>query len=51
MNQYKDTLAVARIIDKLFRIANRKNAFDESPWMDIAGYGLLGAMSDRGSEK
>jgi len=40
--QYQDMLATVRIIDKLFRIANRKDAFGENPYMDIAGYGLLG---------
>lgn len=39
--QYRDMLAVVRVIDKLFRIANTKDAFDEDPWMDIAGYGIL----------
>ena len=39
--QYVDLLVTVRIVDKLFRIANRKNAFAESPWQDIAGYGLL----------
>lgn len=34
-------LAVARIIDKLFRIANDPTAFGEDPAMDIAGYGML----------
>ena len=42
-DQYDDLLAVARIVDKLFRIANQKDAFGESPYRDIAGYGLLGA--------
>ena len=39
--QYQDALAVIRIIDKLFRIANKKYAFKENPWQDIAGYALL----------
>ena len=39
--QYTDMLAVIRIIDKLFRIANKKDAFGESPGRDICGYGLL----------
>jgi hypothetical protein len=38
-----DALAVVRIIDKLFRIATDKDALGESPYRDIAGYGLLGA--------
>lgn len=42
LDQYDDFLAVTRIVDKLFRIANQKDAFGESPFMDIAGYGLLG---------
>lgn len=40
--QYTDALAIIRVIDKLFRIANKKDAFGESPWRDIAGYALLG---------
>jgi hypothetical protein len=40
--QYTDALAIIRVIDKLFRIATKKNAFGESPWRDIAGYAILG---------
>lgn len=40
-HQYKDFLSIIRIIDKLFRIANKKDAFEESPWEDIAGYAIL----------
>lgn len=39
--QYDDLLAVVRIVDKLFRVATKKDAFGESPGRDIAGYGLL----------
>lgn len=39
--QYVDLLVTVRIVDKLFRIANKKDAFGESPWQDIAGYGIL----------
>ncbi len=42
-DQYKDMLAVVRIIDKLFRIATARDALGEDPFRDIAGYGLLGA--------
>jgi hypothetical protein len=44
--QYTDALAIVRVIDKLFRIATSKKAFGESPWRDIAGYGLLGTVRD-----
>ena len=43
-DQYQDALAIIRVIDKLFRIANQKNAFGEDPWRDIAGYGLLSVV-------
>ena len=39
--QYDDLLTIARILDKLFRIANDKEAFEEDPWRDILGYSLL----------
>lgn len=43
---YTDALALVRIFDKCKRIATRKDAFGESPYKDIVGYGLLGAMKD-----
>ena len=48
--QYDDLLTVARILDKLFRIANNPTAFDENPYQDIVGYGLLG-MNRHNSSK
>lgn len=39
--QYGDALAVTRIVDKLFRVA-AGSLGGESPYKDIAGYGLLG---------
>ena len=45
-SQYEDMLCVVRILDKLFRVATAKDGKDpggESPYRDIAGYGLLGA--------
>lgn len=44
--QYKDALAVIRVIDKLFRIVNKKDAFGEDPWKDIAGYALLSIVRE-----
>ena len=41
VSQYRDLLAVTRILDKLFRIATDKDAFGEEPWRDIAGYAIL----------
>jgi hypothetical protein len=40
--QYDDLLTIARILDKLFRIANDPTAFEENPYTDVTGYGLLG---------
>ena len=45
--QYVDVLATARILDKLFRIASNPDAFGESPYADLAGYGILGAMRNK----
>lgn len=44
--QYVDALGVIRVIDKLFRIATDKHALGESPWRDVAGYGVLGVAND-----
>ena len=41
LEQYKDMLALIRIIDKLFRIATSKDSFNEDPYADIAGYCIL----------
>ncbi len=47
---YEDALLMVRVLDKLSRIAQRgsdgKDLGGESPWADIAGYGLLGAAMD-----
>jgi len=49
--EYRDLLAVVRVVDKLFRVATRKNAFGESPWKDIAGYGVLGLVADERGDR
>ena len=46
-DKFQDALTITRVVDKLFRIANQKEAFDESPWFDIAGYALLSVAKDR----
>lgn len=46
-NQYTDLLLTTRILDKLFRIATDKSAFNEEPWKDIAGYGILGMYKEQ----
>lgn len=46
VDQYPTFLALTRVIDKLFRVATKRDAFGESPWRDIAGYALLGLAAD-----
>lgn len=47
-DQYDDLLCLLRILDKLFRIAQRGKVIEgESPYLDIAGYGLLGCVKDK----
>jgi hypothetical protein len=41
LEKVDDVLTVARVVDKLFRIATDRDALGESPWGDIAGYALL----------
>jgi len=48
---YSDVLVLARIFDKMMRIANKKEAFDENPYKDIAGYGLLGTTLETEPER
>ena len=50
-DQYDDVLAIARIIDKLFRIATDRDALGERPYEDIAGYSLLRDVQLRGRVK
>ena len=50
LEQMDDALCVVRITDKLFRIATDKDALGESPYKDIAGYGLLGFMKSQSSK-
>lgn len=45
-DQMDDALTVVRILDKLFRIATKKQAFGENPWQDIMGYALLAKVRD-----
>jgi hypothetical protein len=41
--QYNNALLLVRIFDKQMRIATDADAFGETPYADIAGYGILGA--------
>ena len=50
-SQYRDALGVVRVLDKLFRIATRKDAFGESPWRDVAGYGIVASAADEQDEE
>lgn len=49
--QIDDALCIVRILDKLFRIATDRDALGESPYRDIAGYGILGAFRSELSRK
>jgi hypothetical protein len=50
LHAYDDALLIVRCLDKFSRIAQRgadgKDLGGESPWKDIAGYGLLGWQKD-----
>ena len=46
-DQYDEVLTIARVLDKLFRISTKKDAFGENPWRDIAGYAILSVARDK----
>jgi hypothetical protein len=46
LGQLDHALLTVRILDKLKRVATDKDAFGESPFGDIAGYGILGVYMD-----
>lgn len=45
--QFVDFALVVRTLDKIMRISSGKRSIDnESPWIDVAGYGVLGQVAD-----
>lgn len=45
-DRYTDLLCIVRVLDKLFRVAASPiDPMGESPWRDVAGYGILGAAN------
>lgn len=51
IDKIDDVLTITRIIDKIFRIANKKDAFDEDPYADIVGYGLLAVVKNKNKKR
>lgn len=50
-SRFDDMMLIARMWDKISRIATRKDAFGESPYKDLAGYCIIGAAKDEMYEK
>lgn len=48
--QYTDVLLLARIWDKMQRIATDKDALGENPYRDLMGYAILGVAKDERGE-
>ena len=42
--KFRHAMLLTRILDKMMRIATDEGAFGESPYRDIAGYALMGAL-------
>ena len=51
VDKYTTACLITRISDKLQRAATDKDAFGESPFRDISGYGLLGVYHDETKQK
>ena len=49
-DQYQDVLFIARVLDKLFRIATNPDYANEDPFQDIAGYAILAIEQRRGKK-
>lgn len=47
VDRYDDALLMVRIFDKQMRVATDKDALGESPYQDIAGYGVIGVYKDQ----
>lgn len=47
--RYDDALLLVRIWDKMKRVATDNDPDGESPYRDIAGYGILGAALKEGA--
>ncbi|HLJ87726.1 MAG TPA: hypothetical protein VKZ53_12950 [Candidatus Angelobacter sp.] len=50
-DQYDHAFLLIRIFDKQVRIATSKDALGESPYLDIAGYGILGVAMEGDSNE
>jgi hypothetical protein len=48
--QYDDMLAIARLEDKICRLAESSDHDDESPGFDISGYGMLIELMKRSKQ-
>lgn len=51
VNAYEDVLLLIRVLDKLARLANnlshnQGDPLGESPWKDLAGYGVIGVAKE-----
>jgi hypothetical protein len=46
VDRYSEVALLVRVFDKLKRIATANDPYGESPWLDVAGYALLGAAQD-----
>jgi len=50
VSAYTKALTIIRICDKLFRVATDNDPMGESPFRDIAGYGILMSKLEEGDE-
>jgi len=52
VHAYADALLIVRTLDKICRLAQRgedgRDLGGESPWVDVVGYGMIGADKDGG---
>jgi len=49
--QYKDVHVIVRMLDKISRIARDNDPMGESPYLDLAGYGILACVQRKNNNK
>lgn len=47
----QDVLLIARVLDKLARLAHNNDPHGEDPWEDIAGYAILAIKNREGKPR
>jgi tRNA A37 threonylcarbamoyltransferase TsaD len=51
VTSYPDIHVIVRMLDKISRIAQNKDPYGESPYLDLAGYAILATANKEAAKK